>query len=231
MSSPTDVAIDDDLWLTSALLRDQVDHIVEDGLGSELLPRVLLSGNSDSLVTNNDPCSPPASIPDTVFASQPPSPSIHDTDGEYELEEDTANIPGTSNDNDSEPSIDQPTPTDQLTSEDDDDTSLQSSDSENWTKFEGEETDDDDDDETKENFESRLIYWIAQMMFVSGETAEPSPETTWMIEEIVREQVLEMVSSQFSSQEAFLTDLAKNSSNKPLYSPIVAVQGPSQLWT
>ena len=31
-------------------------------------------------------------------------------------------------------------------------------------------------------------------MFVSGETAEPSPETTGMIEEIVRQQVVEMVS-------------------------------------
>jgi hypothetical protein len=32
------------------------------------------------------------------------------------------------------------------------------------------------------------------MMFVSGETAEPSTETTWLIEEIVREQVVHMVS-------------------------------------
>ena len=31
------------------------------------------------------------------------------------------------------------------------------------------------------------------MMFVSGETAEPSQETTSIIEEIVREQVIEMV--------------------------------------
>jgi hypothetical protein len=38
---------------------------------------------------------------------------------------------------------------------------------------------------------------VSQMMFVSGETAEPSSETTWMIEEIVREQVVEMV--RFSS--------------------------------
>lgn len=51
----------------------------------------------------------------------------------------------------------------------------------------------DPDCETKEDFKQRLINWIGQMMFVSGETAEPSPETTWMIEEIVREQVLEMV--------------------------------------
>ena len=53
--------------------------------------------------------------------------------------------------------------------------------------------DDPDDWEDMETFKQRLIYWIGQMMFVSGETAEPSPETTWMIEEIVREQVVEMV--------------------------------------
>ena len=32
------------------------------------------------------------------------------------------------------------------------------------------------------------------MMFVSGETGEPSGETTSMIEEIVRQQVVEIVS-------------------------------------
>jgi hypothetical protein len=53
---------------------------------------------------------------------------------------------------------------------------------------------DADDNETKEEFMQRLIHWLQQMMFVSGETAEPSAETTWMIEEIVREQVVEMVS-------------------------------------
>ncbi len=53
---------------------------------------------------------------------------------------------------------------------------------------------DEDDFETTEDFKERLTYWLGQMMFVSGETAEPSAETTWMIEEIVREQVLEMVS-------------------------------------
>ncbi|OAL36247.1 hypothetical protein AYO20_04405 [Fonsecaea nubica] len=51
----------------------------------------------------------------------------------------------------------------------------------------------DDDFESPEDFKQRLIYWIGQMMFVSGETAEPSTETTWMIEEIVREQVIEML--------------------------------------
>ncbi|KAI1172886.1 TFIID-18kDa-domain-containing protein [Nemania sp. FL0916] len=34
---------------------------------------------------------------------------------------------------------------------------------------------------------------IQQMMFVSGEPVEPSPETTAMIEEIVRQQVIEML--------------------------------------
>ena len=51
----------------------------------------------------------------------------------------------------------------------------------------------DSQEETTEQFKQRLIYHLGQMMFVSGETAEPSPETTWMIEEIVREQVVEMV--------------------------------------
>jgi len=35
---------------------------------------------------------------------------------------------------------------------------------------------------------------ITQMMFVSGETADPSHETTSMIENIVQQQVMEMVS-------------------------------------
>ncbi|KAL8822073.1 MAG: hypothetical protein Q9191_007184 [Dirinaria sp. TL-2023a] len=37
-----------------------------------------------------------------------------------------------------------------------------------------------------------LTEMITQMMFVSGETSEPSTETTTIIEEIVREQVVEM---------------------------------------
>lgn len=46
--------------------------------------------------------------------------------------------------------------------------------------------------------------WIAnkigeKMMYVSGETGEPSPETTGMVEEIVRQQVIEMVCSTHSS--------------------------------
>lgn len=34
-----------------------------------------------------------------------------------------------------------------------------------------------------------------QMMFVSGETGDPSPDATSMIEEIVRQQVVEIVST------------------------------------
>ena len=39
-----------------------------------------------------------------------------------------------------------------------------------------------------------LIPEIRQMMFVAGETGEPSSETTTLIEQIVHEQVIEMVS-------------------------------------
>jgi transcription initiation protein SPT3 len=43
----------------------------------------------------------------------------------------------------------------------------------------------------KDKFKYRIE--IQQMMFVSGETGEPSPETTGIIEEMVRGQVVEMV--------------------------------------
>ena len=39
-----------------------------------------------------------------------------------------------------------------------------------------------------------LIPELQQMMFVAGETGEPSGETTTLIEQIVHEQVIEMVS-------------------------------------
>lgn len=39
-----------------------------------------------------------------------------------------------------------------------------------------------------------LIPELQQMMFVAGETGEPSSETTTLIEQIVHEQVIEMVS-------------------------------------
>jgi len=38
-----------------------------------------------------------------------------------------------------------------------------------------------------------LIPMIEQMMFVAGETGEPTSETTTLIEQIVHEQVLELV--------------------------------------
>lgn len=43
----------------------------------------------------------------------------------------------------------------------------------------------------KDKFKYRVE--IQQMMFVSGETGEPSPETTGLVEEMVRGQVIEMV--------------------------------------
>jgi len=42
-------------------------------------------------------------------------------------------------------------------------------------------------------FIPRLLTQFEQMMYVSGETAEPSVETTSMIEDIVRQQVIELV--------------------------------------
>ena len=43
------------------------------------------------------------------------------------------------------------------------------------------------------NDKAKYRIEIQQMMFVSGETGEPSPETTLLIEEIVRSQVIEML--------------------------------------
>lgn len=49
------------------------------------------------------------------------------------------------------------------------------------------------DEETKEDLRQMLINFACKMMFVSGETAEPSVETTTLIEDIVRQQVVEIV--------------------------------------
>lgn len=58
-----------------------------------------------------------------------------------------------------------------------------------------------ENDVANELFRKRLTIGICrQMMFVSGETAEPSTETTTLIEEIVRQQVIEMVGCQHSSR-------------------------------
>lgn len=45
-----------------------------------------------------------------------------------------------------------------------------------------------------------------KMMFVSGETAEPSPETTTLIEEITRQQVIEIVCTSNSTLKALVTN-------------------------
>ncbi|KPI40495.1 SAGA complex subunit spt3 [Cyphellophora attinorum] len=47
--------------------------------------------------------------------------------------------------------------------------------------------------ESFDNYREYFANICAKMMFVSGETAEPSPDTTWHIEEIVREQVIHML--------------------------------------
>lgn len=47
---------------------------------------------------------------------------------------------------------------------------------------------------TEEDFRDALTNTIKQMMYVSGETGEPSVETTGIIEDIVRQQVVEIVS-------------------------------------
>jgi hypothetical protein len=51
----------------------------------------------------------------------------------------------------------------------------------------------DEENESMDVFNIKLMGWLKQMMYVSGETAEPSHETTGMVEEIVRQQVIEMV--------------------------------------
>ncbi|KAK1762233.1 transcription initiation protein SPT3 [Phialemonium atrogriseum] len=50
-----------------------------------------------------------------------------------------------------------------------------------------------DEIEEQANFKEYLANMIGKMMYVSGETGEPSAETTGMIEEIVRQQVIEML--------------------------------------
>lgn len=57
----------------------------------------------------------------------------------------------------------------------------------------------DYDGESMETFRERFrTDTIPQMMYVSGETGEPSVETTGIIEEIVRQQVIEIVSANYT---------------------------------
>lgn len=66
-----------------------------------------------------------------------------------------------------------------------------------------------DTETEQQRWNQMLIKDLSQMMFVSGETAEPSPETTGMIEEIVRQQVVEMVSHKVTCYVRFASDLMK----------------------
>ena len=50
-----------------------------------------------------------------------------------------------------------------------------------------------DEDTTVVGTDTQLTEEVLQMMFVSGETGEPSAETTTIIEGIVQQQVIEMV--------------------------------------
>jgi Transcription initiation factor IID, 18kD subunit len=92
---------------------------------------------------------------------------------------------------------------------------------------------DPDELETPEEFKERLTYSIEQMMFVSGETAEASPETTGMIEEIVRAQVIEMVSLFHSVSVAALPLMKTPSESTPSASALATSKfshGPSQAY-
>lgn len=64
--------------------------------------------------------------------------------------------------------------------------------------------------EPMEDWKIRLIRALRQMMFVSGETAEASAETTAMIEEIVHTQVIEMVGVQFEIRSSTVSCLTKD---------------------
>jgi hypothetical protein len=81
---------------------------------------------------------------------------------------------------------------------------------------------DTEDTESMEEFRARLIQVIGQMMFVSGETAEPSAETTLLIEDIVRQQVIEMVLS-FSLVSGEVANFEPSSLAALLWLPVVVI--------
>ena len=62
-----------------------------------------------------------------------------------------------------------------------------------------------------------LIDHTFQMMFVSGETADVAPETTSMIEFIVQQQVMEMVSLRTHVHRIANTDAAPSSLVRPFW--------------
>jgi len=66
------------------------------------------------------------------------------------------------------------------------------------------------------------MWLIEQMMYVSGETAEPSVETTGIIEDIVRQQVIELVS-------ILSIERKKNPALHSLFPPYSFATAPSSL--
>ena len=60
--------------------------------------------------------------------------------------------------------------------------------------FTAPEDSDAEDAESMADFKKNFTNALKKMMYVSGETGEPSAETTGIIEEIVRQQVIELVS-------------------------------------
>lgn len=82
------------------------------------------------------------------------------------------------------------------------------------------------DEETAEDFRVRLTDIIRQMMYVSGETAEPSVETTNIIEGIVREQVVELVGHHSRTAGSRFNINRPSSNNAPTRRPVVDL-GPS----
>jgi hypothetical protein len=91
-----------------------------------------------------------------------------------------------------------------------------------------ENNDDDGDFETNAQFMERLTEAMRQMMFVSGETAEPCAETTGLIEDIVRGQVVEMVSRE-RPVSIYIALMKILSLHTPLNLPIDGAVAQSQL--
>ena len=80
----------------------------------------------------------------------------------------------------------------------------------------------------KEWESERYADTLTKMMYVSGETAEPSAETTGMVEEIVRQQVIEMVSHSDLTQNHFLAS-PKTLSTTPYTNTTSSAHAPKTL--
>lgn len=88
-------------------------------------------------------------------------------------------------------------------------------------------TDSNQDDNTMDMSQRDITNYMRQMMFVSGETAEPSVETTTLIEEITRQQVIEIVNAP-SNYIRFNFANRSDSSRAALRSPLAVDHGPSR---